>query len=99
MNETPTVKRNEAAGRFEVTVDGDTAFADYHLDGDVLSLPHTVTPKALEGRGLGSALAKAALDYARENGLAVRPTCSFMAGYIDRHPETQDLLHADFRKG
>jgi predicted GNAT family acetyltransferase len=88
---------NEAAGRFELTLDGETAFAEYRLrDGDML-LPHTATPEALAGRGVGSALAQAALGYARDHGLKVKPTCSFMAGYITRHPEWRDVVHEHYR--
>ena len=62
-----------------------------------LVLPHTVVPPAFEGKGVASALATAALGYAREHGLKVKPICPFMAGYIKKHPEWQDLVHPDFR--
>jgi len=88
---------NDKAHRFEVTLDGQTAFAEYSLLHDALVLPHTVTPSALQGRGIGSALAKAALGYARDHGLKVKPTCSFMAAYIEKHPEWRGLVHEDFR--
>ena len=97
MPDLPPVVMNEATHRFELTVDGETAFAEYNLLHDALVLPHTVTPPALEGRGIGSALAKAALSYARLNHLKVKPFCPFMAGYIQKHPEWQDLVHRDFR--
>jgi hypothetical protein len=98
MADLPAVVMNEAASRFELTVDGETAFAEYKLHPDVLVLPHTVTPPALEGRGIGSALAKAALGYARLNHLKVKPFCPFMAGYIQKHPEWADVLHPEFRE-
>ena len=97
MADLPPVVMNETTHRFELTVDGETAFAEYTLLHDALVLPHTVTPTKLEGRGIGSALAKAALGYAREHGLKVKPFCPFMAGYIQKHPEWQDLVHPDFR--
>ena len=98
MAESPTVAMNEQTHRFEVSLDGETAFAEYRLLHDALVLPHTVTPPALEGRGVGSALAKAALGYARLNGLKVKPLCPFIAGYIQKHPEWQDLVHKDLRE-
>ena len=98
MAETPTVVMNEQAHRFEVVADGVTAFSDYRLKDGVLTLPHTLVPEALEGRGIAGALAEAALGYARANGLLVKPTCPFTAGYISRHPEWQDILHPDFRR-
>jgi predicted GNAT family acetyltransferase len=89
---------NEQTHRFELTLEGETAFAEYSLLTDALVLPHTVTPPALEGRGVGSALAKAALGYARRNRLKVKPYCPFIAGYIQKHPEWQDLVHEDLRE-
>ncbi|RMF40140.1 MAG: N-acetyltransferase, partial [Anaerolineae bacterium] len=53
---------------------------------------HTGVPEAIGGRGIGSKLARAGLKYARQQGYRVRPLCWFVAGYIQRHPEYQDLL-------
>ena len=97
MAEPPTVVMNEQTQRFEVTLEGETAFAEYRLHPTYITLPHTVVPPAFEGKGVGSALAKAALGYAREHGLKVKPLCPFIAGYIGKHPEWQDLVHPDFR--
>jgi predicted GNAT family acetyltransferase len=88
------VTNNEKASRFEVKLDGETAFAEYDLKrGGIIVFPHTVVPEAFEGRGIGSALARAALDYAREKKLKVIPLCSFIAGYIARHDEYKALVH------
>lgn len=97
MAEALNVVMNEQTHRFEVSLDGETAFAEYQLLSDALVMPHTVVPPAFEGKGVGSALAKTALGYAREHGLKVRPFCPFIAGYIKKHPEYHDLLEPDFR--
>lgn len=90
MNE---VVRNEARQRFEIQLDdGAVAFADYRLMAGKVMFPHTVVPPHHEGQGIGSALAKASLDWARSEGLRVIPACSFYANYMRRHPEFQDLL-------
>lgn len=91
------VTDNTTEHRFEVTLDGEVAFADYRLEGRRIVLPHTVVPAAFEGRGVGSALAKAALSYARANRLEVIPRCTFMAGYIRKHPEWHDIVHESCR--
>ena len=83
---------NRDAGRFELTVEGQMAFADYQIRGDRMVLPHTVVPRPLEGRGLAARLVKAALERARAEGLKVVSACSYVAAYMKRHPETQDLL-------
>ena len=92
------VHDNPAESRFETMIDGATAVAEYRLADGRITFTHTVVPQALEGRGVGSALVRAALAAARERGLKVVPRCSFVAGYMRRHPETQDLLDpsADF---
>lgn len=88
---------NRTAGRFEVHLGGATAFAEYRLEGDSIVFPHTVVPDAFAGKGVGGALVKHGLAYARERALKVKPTCSFFAGYITKHPEYHDLVHPDFR--
>lgn len=86
------VTHNAAQSRFEVTVEGRLCVCAYHLrDGEVL-FTHTEVPPALQGRGIAAALVKAALDWARAQPLAVRPLCSYVAAYMRRHPQTQDLL-------
>ena len=90
------VVMNEAERRFEVKLDGEIAFAEYRLIDHGIILPHTVVPEAFEGRGVGSALARTALGYAREEGLKVIPLCTFMAGYISKHPEWRDVVHETY---
>ena len=92
------VRNNEAAGRFEVEQGGKVAFAEYRLLQSGVMFPHTLVPQELEGRGIGAALVRAGLAYARERGLKVLPTCTFFAGYIARHPEFHDLVHPDYRR-
>jgi predicted GNAT family acetyltransferase len=96
--ETPDVVMNEATHRFEAYLGDETAFSEYVIHDGAIVLPHTVVPPAFEGRGVGSALAKAALGYAREQGLAVKPVCPFIAGYIGKHPEWADIVDPKFRE-
>lgn len=86
------VVHNAAARRFEATVEGQLARADYQLDGGVMRMVHTGVPRALEGRGIAGALVQAALEHARAHGLRVEPVCPYVASYMKRHPETLDLL-------
>ena len=79
--------------RWEATVGGEPAgFAEYRRDGARIVFTHTVVDPAHEGEGVGSALARAALDDARAQGLAVVPRCSFIRGWIDKHPDYADLV-------
>ena len=87
------VANNADAGRYEVSLDGEPAgFAEYRLrDGRVI-FAHTEVDSAFEGHGLGSSLARGALDDVRNRGLQAVPLCPFIAAYIERHPEYQDLV-------
>ena len=86
------VRHNEASHRFEADVEGGIAFVAYARDADVLRLHHTEVPPAAEGRGIAASLVSAALDHARAHGLRIAPACSYVRGYMKRHPETQRLL-------
>ncbi len=79
-------------GRFEAVVEGLTCEVDYHLQGQVMAITHTGVPRPLEGRGLAAALVQHALQWARSEGLKVRPVCSHVQVYVRRHPERQALL-------
>lgn len=86
------VLRNEAARRFELTVDGHTAVLVYRERDGQVTLVHTAVPPELRGRGLADRLARAALDDARARGLRVRPLCPFVQASLRRHPEYADLV-------
>ena len=79
-------------GRFACVVDGLMCEADYRPLNGVMHMTHTGVPRALEGRGIAAQLVHAALTWAREQGLKVQPVCSYVAVYIRRHPEWQDLV-------
>jgi predicted GNAT family acetyltransferase len=90
----PAVVNEEERHRYEITADGQVAgFADYRLrpDGTVI-FTHTQIEPAFDGRGLGSVLARAALDDVRRRQVKLVPRCPFIAGYIERHPEYRDLV-------
>lgn len=95
----PTVHDAVESSRFEIRVDGHLAgFTQYRMtDPGLIVFIHTEIDDAYEGRGLGSILIRAALDAARSRGLAVRPDCPFVRGYIARHSEYLDLVPVDLR--
>ncbi|HKH92944.1 MAG TPA: GNAT family N-acetyltransferase [Gemmatimonadaceae bacterium] len=92
MPDTSAVSHDPNTGRFEIRTDEGTALLTYLRHGTELEMMHTEVPQALEGRGYGAALAEAALDYARQQGAKVRPSCPFVAAYIQRHPAYEDLV-------
>ncbi len=83
---------NSARKRFEMVVDGVTAYVTYARHGDRLTLVHTEVPRALSGRGVGSSLATAVLKEVRRRSLRVAVECEFLEAFIKRHPEFADLV-------
>ena len=83
---------NTARSRYEMVVDGVTAYVTYARHGDRLTLVHTEVPKVLGGRGVGSSLATAVLEDVRKRGLRVEVECEFLEAFIKRHPEFADLV-------
>jgi predicted GNAT family acetyltransferase len=86
------VRDNVQLHRFELDAGGHVAYSNYRRDGDTLTVMHTEVPAALNGKGIGSALARGLLDLARAQGLKVVPLCPFVAAYIAKHTEYADLL-------
>ena len=86
------VHDNQALSRFEIDVNGVTAFANYKLGDGVVSILHTETPIAARGQGIASKLVAGALDIIRARGLKVIPRCAFVRAYVAKHPEISDLV-------
>jgi uncharacterized protein len=88
------VRDDPAHSRLEAVLsDGEvTGYAHYQPGEDAHVFDHTVVGDAYEGRGIGSALAEGVVDHAREHGLRVVPTCSFLRAWLARHPEAHDVL-------
>ena len=85
------VVRNEEAGEFQLHVEGKKAFIEFKAAKTRIFLVHTEVPKGLEGKGIGSALVKGALELIEESGESLYPLCPFVASYIRRHPEWKRL--------
>ena len=87
------IRNNEQQSQFETTVDGHVAYAAYDLeDPDRIVFTHTIVPDELSGRGIAGEVVKYGLEHARAKNLKVVPQCSYVAAYIKRHSEYQDLL-------
>ena len=86
------VSHNPSARRYESVVDGHLSVCEYELDAGRVIFTHTVVPPELRGRGIAEKLVRAALAGAREQGRKVVPACSYVAKFIERNKEYQDLL-------
>jgi hypothetical protein len=83
-----TIEHLPQHGRFQAIVDDQRCVCDYRLVDSVMHMTHTEVPPELEGRGIAAALVEAALAHAKANGLKINPLCSYVRGYMQRHPET-----------
>ncbi len=84
---------NQQLRRYELHLAGKiVGISAYVPRPDRIIFTHTEVDDALEGQGMGSRLAKGALDDVRSRGLRVTPRCPFIAAYIRRHPDYQDLV-------
>jgi uncharacterized protein len=87
-----SVTENPAAHRFEMAVGDTIAAAYYRLEDGKVVLTHTEVPEQLSGQGLGSTLAAGVFRLIRESGRRVAIRCPFIAGWVSRHPEVEDLV-------
>lgn len=87
------IEHETAGNRFVTKMEGEEAFISYDMaNGTTLNLLHTEVPPSFEGKGVASALARFAFDYAREKGYRVTPTCEFLSSWIQKHHEYDDII-------
>jgi len=90
------VKQNTTNHRFELTVDGYTAFIDYKEDSKRIHLIHTESPEELAGRGVATALIEKTLLFIEEHNKTVMPFCPLVFAYIKKHPEWKRIVDLGF---
>ena len=92
-----TVALHPSNTRYELLLDGSVVgFAGFSLHDSVVTIPHVETTPEHRGKDFAAQLMRGVLDDIRERGQTVRPVCPYASAYIQRHPETNDLLeHRD----
>ena len=78
--------------KFYMVVDGLESHLEYARMNSVLNLNHTYVPNELRGKGIAGKLVEAALTYVKENKIKIKPTCSYVAEYVRRHKEYEELV-------
>lgn len=99
MPENHTVLNNKENMRFEIPLEGETAFLEYRFYHRDIAFMHTVVPTGFKGRGVGTALAEYAFAWARENNKRVIVFCPFVAGFLQKRPEFKSLLDPEYYGG
>ena len=87
------VSRNEKKHQYEAHLNGQrVGLSRFQLAPGQITFTHTEVEPEFEGKGVGSTLAKRALDDVRARGEKVVAQCPFIKEYIERHPAYADLL-------
>jgi predicted GNAT family acetyltransferase len=92
---TPTVVHNPLEKRFEYIAGNDVAVCEYKLSGNVWDFHHTMVPDSMRGMGVAGKLVETALRHVSDQNGKVIPTCSYVKGYIEKHPHFSSLLASD----
>lgn len=80
--------------RYLAVEDGvQVGLADYRRSEEAIDIVHTEVDPAHGGKGIGGQLVQGMLDQIREEGGSIIPSCPFVASWVDKHPEYEDLLH------
>lgn len=88
-----SIRHEPDSSRFVADVEGGEAALEYMRDGRRVVFTHTGVPPESEGQGIGTSLARAGLEWARDEQLRVVPACPFVAAFVKRHHrEYADLL-------
>lgn len=87
------VEHNPAEHCFVASLpEGDAVLSYRIVAKKLMDIQSTYVPSSARGRGVGAALVKQALGFAREKGYSVRPSCWYVATWIGQHPEYAELL-------
>ena len=87
-----SITLNAQKSRFESDHDGQIAVAEFTLSPGALTVTHVIVPPSLRGGGVASSLAAHVVEHARRENLKIQPQCPFMADWMEKHPETRDLI-------
>jgi predicted GNAT family acetyltransferase len=97
MNQPYIVNNNEKTQRFEIHEAGELAYLEYRYFKNDIALMHTDVPEVLEGRGIASTLAHYALEWAKEHQKPVIVYCPFVAAYLKKHTEYNNIIDKNYR--
>lgn len=86
------VQHREDESEFRVEHDGDVvAELGYVREEGLLTIEHTRVDEKLRGRGVGERLVEAAVCFARDEGMRVKPVCAYARALFDRSAKYEDV--------
>lgn len=90
---------NASKQRFETRIGEEFGYIDYRFYKGNLAFMHTFIPDVARGNGVAGELAKFGLEYAKKQNLKIMLYCPFVASYVKRHPEYNELINREFHPG
>lgn len=87
------IQHNSKRQRFETQLGDRLAYVSYSFQGDSVCFDHTFVPEEFRGKGVAAALVREGLEEARRQRWKVVPGCSYVAAFIEHHPEFADLVN------
>ncbi len=83
-----TVVHDANQHRFRIAQPEGDAILEYESTGPrEVTFTHTFVPPSLRGRGLAEKLVQSGLAWAQQESLDVKASCSYVARYLERHPQ------------
>lgn len=87
------IKHAPEADRYEAYRDDVlVGYIDYEVEGNVLTLTHTIVPEEFGGQGIATAMARGVLDAIRDSGKQIVPECPFLVKWVEKNPDCADLV-------
>lgn len=86
-----SISNNTARHRYELEEEGQVAFADYRLEGNMLYIKHVESPTELRGKGTAGRLMEGIANESRTQGYKIIPICGYAAAWLKRHDEYKDI--------
>lgn len=86
------IEHEPEENRLTQTFEGGKVWADYSRQGDILAVLHVEAEPSLRGSGAAGTFMRGLADFARAEGLKLKPICGYAAVWLKRHPDTHDLL-------
>src|ERR1700743_1049862 len=87
-----TISDNQQNQQLQIVLDDERAWLEYRIKDGALYLMHTEVPESLGGKGIASALAAHAFNYARANHMKIKAYCPFVVTWLKKHPEQMDIV-------
>ncbi|PRQ62732.1 GNAT family N-acetyltransferase [Vibrio sp. V01_P9A10T6] len=82
--------------QYKVHLEGNLfATVTYQQQDEVLFITSTRVPDELQGKGYGKIMMESVLPQIESQGYTIKPVCSYVVHYLNRHSEWQHLLHRE----